>query len=173
MRNRYFMFKSLQASQHIVDKYHQLEAERTEILKALEKDFNLVGFSYNSDGSPRYLLKELLSDFDEDRFRAGRINVAGNDFTGLEPIDEEIVKLCKSAAHIRLIDVVTSMLPFQPQTHLHSEPSPEVKLCGSVVMVKIQEYNDLKFEPSDKLVEMPESLYNEPIVRLLEKQLTE
>lgn len=173
MKNRYFMFKSRFISHEIIKRFHRLAEERESILAKLREEFNLVGFVYNSDGTPKYFLKEMLSDFDEDRFTAGRINRSGNDFLGLDPIDPEIVTTCKNAASISLSEVVLSSLEFKPQTHLHGEPSPEIKLVDDIIMLKVTEYNDLPYEPPVSFVEISASMYDTPIVKLLEQHLTE
>ncbi|AHI61224.1 hypothetical protein SHOU24_27 [Vibrio phage SHOU24] len=167
------MFKSRFISHEIITRFNELNNEREAILSSLREQFGLVGFVFNPDGTPKYLLKELMSDFDEDRFSPGRINRSGNDFLGLEPTDAEIVAVCKSAVSISLSEVVLDCLEFKPQTHLHGEPSPEIKLVEGIIMVKVIEYNDLPYDPPVSFVEISESLYNAPILKLLEKHLTE
>lgn len=173
MQNRYFMFKSKHFTQVIADRHIKLTAERENVLQSLCDEFELIGFVYNRDGTPYRFVKDFGAKYDEDRFEAGRIQRANTDLLGLVPKDPEIIKRCQEAKTVSLSEVVLSALEFQPQTHLHSEPSPEVKLVKDIIMVKVTEYNDLPYNPPVTFVEIPKSLYNDPIVKLLEKHLTD
>lgn len=162
MKSRYFVFKEKSANDKIIAEFTEAAKERDGELTKLREEFGLVGFVYGSQGVPDYFLKDLGDSVDTERFKVGRINRAGNDLATLEPIDVEVLNRCANCAITTLIDVVSSHLPFRPQIHIHTEPSPKAQQAGNFVLVEVVEYDDVPFSMPTNLVEISQDEYTNP-----------
>ena len=169
MKERYFVVTDNNTNTRVLDLVAQFAKEREEVLEQFRDEFDLTGFVFDHDGYPRYFLKPIYAEFDDSRFSPGRVNRTGTDFLCLEPTDPEILERCSGCRVITFTHALLRCLPHAPQTHLDTEPSPEVKLVEDKILLKVLEYNDLPYKPSVKLAEITEAMYNSPNLEKLNK----
>ncbi len=160
MNKRFFIVKRPKLTAHFISKLEERAEIRERQLESLRKEYGLVGFVFAASGRPDYFLKEIGSKVDEEKFKLGRVNRAGNDFLALDPIDFEIVDRLSSTFIPNLIDIVSREITLVSSLNHYRYSKLNAKQESGFVLIEVD--TELKFKTPVELVEISESQYTNP-----------